>query len=81
MSNITVKIPSGQSYQVRSQAGLLDTVGPALRELRPDAPKVLVVSDTNVWPLYGTRVTESLRGAGFPTGKSVIQAGEVSMRI
>ena len=38
----------------------------------------LIVSDTNVDPLYGDRVEQVLASAGFKAGRAVVEAGEPS---
>jgi 3-dehydroquinate synthase len=80
MAAITVATRSG-TYQVRLEDGVLDSVGEAVGAALPGARRLLVVSDTNVWPLYGIRVTESLRGAGLETVEGLIPAGEESKRL
>jgi len=80
MALIPVSTVSG-SYQVRIDGGCLDTVGEETRKALPRVGRVLVVSDTNVWPLYGARVLESLRGAGIPAEESIMPAGEESKRL
>ncbi len=81
MHTITVNTSSGGSYQVRLAAGLLDTLGPAACEALPAARRCLVMSDTDVWPLYGARALESLRGAGLEASEAIFPAGEESKRL
>jgi 3-dehydroquinate synthase len=81
MPEITVNTSSGASYRVRLGPGLLDTVGDSLRGALPGVQNVLLVSDTNVWPLYGPRALESLRGAGLSASESVFPSGEASKRL
>ncbi len=80
MALIPVNTASG-SYQVRIEGGCLDDVGEATRGALPGVGRVLVLSDTNVWPLYGARVLESLRGAGIEADESIMSAGEESKRL
>ncbi len=81
MPTITVDTASGASYEVRLAAGALDSLGEAARGALPAARRFLVVSDTNVWPLYGTRALESLRGAGLEAAEAIFPAGEESKRL
>ncbi|MHC4915015.1 MAG: 3-dehydroquinate synthase [Planctomycetota bacterium] len=81
MPEITINTSSGGSYGVRVASGILDTVGEAVRGVLPGAERALVVSDTNVWPLYGARVLESLRAAGTDAAEAVFPSGEASKRL
>lgn len=65
----------GQAYDVLVEPGLLDRVGELLQARDLRGP-VAVVSDSNVGPLYGQRVIDSLRRAGYPTQFVMIPAGE-----
>jgi 3-dehydroquinate synthase len=80
MADIRVNTNSG-SYDVRLGEGLLDAAGSAAAAALPRVRSCLVVSDTNVWPLYGARVLESLRGAGLAAAEAIIPAGEESKRL
>ena len=66
----------GSGYDVLVQEGGLDSIGLMLKTRDVDGP-VLVVSDTNVAPLYSERVLTSLQAAGYNAGKLVIPAGEL----
>jgi len=70
----------GLSYDVLVQAGSLDTLGEILKAQRIRGT-VLVVSDTNVAPLYADRVLASLQAAGYTASKLVIQTGETHKTI
>ena len=74
MRCVHVKTDSA-SYDVKIGAGLLDTIG---RELRActDAKTVVVVSGENVFPIYGDRVLNGLRSAGFRAEAKVFPSGE-----
>jgi 3-dehydroquinate synthase len=58
--------------------GLLDRVGELVHQREPHIMKLHVVSDSNVWPLYGDRLLACLTRAGFSSTFSVVQAGESS---
>ena len=81
MPTVSVRTASGGSYDVKLAAGVLDSLGEAARRALPGAGRVLVVSDTNVWPLYGERALESLRGAGLEAAEFLFPAGEESKRL
>ena len=65
----------GAGYDVIVQEGGLDQLGEMLNARNLGGP-VLVVSDTNVAPLYGERVLKSLSAAGYTASQLVIPAGE-----
>ena len=71
----TVRVSASRSYDVRIGSGLLQTIGCCAAGMR-DVKKVCIVSDTNVWPLYGSTVKESLRNAGLEALEFVFPAGE-----
>lgn len=72
---LTVALP-GREYDIQIQRGLLDRAGERCRALLPRAERLFVVSDSNVAPLYGGRVTDSLEGAGFQVRLRAVPAGE-----
>ncbi|MBR5284451.1 MAG: 3-dehydroquinate synthase [Clostridia bacterium] len=73
-----VSVPTGNPYEVLIGGGLLDSLGSHTAELRPKARVVCLVSDTNVWPLYGQQTQKSLEDAGLTVYPYIIQAGEQS---
>lgn len=73
----TVRVEASGNYEVRIGAGLLCDVGEQIAELVPGRSAV-IVSDSNVWPLYGPAVQEKLRAAGFRSERFVFPAGEAS---
>lgn len=66
-----------RSYPIRIGAGGVDRIGEELACLG-FAGAVLVVSDSNVDPLYGDQCEAGLRAAGLRTGRAVVPAGEPS---
>ena len=73
-----VSVPTGHPYEVLIGSGLLDTLGSCIAELRPKARTICLVSDTNVWPLYGAKVQQNLEEAGLTVYPFIIPAGEQS---
>ncbi len=67
-----------RSYDIQIAPGLLDRVGEEIRKVCPKAKRISIVTDTNVEPLYGARVEDSLEHAGFDTGLFTGPAGEGS---
>lgn len=72
-----VNVSASTAYEVKIGSGLLSTLGTEAAK----ATKVgiaAIVSDSNVWPLYGKAVQDSLENAGFSVISYVFQAGESS---
>lgn len=76
MKTITVK--ASRAYDVSVGAGLLCSAGERISALLPPPATVLLISDTNVYPLYGEAVTASLKAVGYTVYDHVIPAGESS---
>lgn len=72
-----VDVNASKRYQVIIGTGLLDTLGQKTVALTK-AKKACVVSDSNVWPLYGEIAKKSLESAGFDTVSFIFPAGEES---
>ncbi len=72
----TIEVPAAsRTYDVLVGRGLLDELGSLARPFLP-GEKVLIVSDSHVWPLYGERVADSLRATGLEINVFVFEAGE-----
>ena len=72
-----IKVNASRSYDVKIGSNLLPSLGAEVAALCK-AGKACIVSDSNVWPLYGEKVENSLRDAGFETVHFVFPAGEKS---
>jgi len=72
-----VIVSASKKYEILIDEGILDNVGKHVSRCC-SASKVLLVSDTNVFPLYGERVISSLEDSGLETIYYVITAGESS---
>jgi len=78
MSRRIVRVDlAGRAYDIAIGPQLLDHVGELAAPLLP-APRVIVVSDGTVAPLYGTRLAASFEKAGITAGNVVVPAGESS---
>ncbi|MCI8468168.1 MAG: 3-dehydroquinate synthase [Eggerthellaceae bacterium] len=79
-TKIVVNIPGEDAYDVRIGPAVLDDLGASLRALPGvgAAPRLLVVSDDNVAPLYLDAAKASLNAAGYPVSDIVVPAGEAS---
>ena len=73
----TIEVNASKHYTVEIGSGLLPGLGPKLATLG-GAQKVCIVSDSNVWPLYGAAADASLHAAGLQTCAFVFPAGESS---
>ena len=70
-----IRVNTGAPYNILIERGLTDKVGELVRELG-GANKICVISDSNVAPLYGERVINSLKDAGFEVCAYTFEAGE-----
>ena len=73
----TVTVNASKTYEIKIGPGLLSTLGVEAAALGK-AKKVAIVSETNVYPLYGARAEISLKNAGFEVVSFVFPAGEES---
>ncbi len=77
MKTLTVDLP-GREYDIVIENGLLDRAGEHIRALCPKARLCAVVTDDTVGGLYGHRLTESLKAAGFAVQGLSVAPGEPS---
>ncbi|MBQ9148818.1 MAG: 3-dehydroquinate synthase [Oscillospiraceae bacterium] len=73
----TVHVKASREYDVLIGSGLLPTFGTHAAAIKK-VKKVCVVSETNVWPLYGQTAVRSLEDAGLEVVSFVFPAGEAS---
>lgn len=73
----TITVSASRTYDIRIGHGLLTTLGEAVRGLGK-VEKVFLVSDTQVYPLYGGAAEASLKAAGYSVSSFVFPAGEES---
>lgn len=72
-----IQINTSRSYSVKIGNGLLSSLGNETAKVCK-AQKVAIISDTNVWPLYGEITENSFRSAGFHVIHYAFPAGEES---
>lgn len=78
----TVRFPAAsKEYDVIIGNGAVSVLGAEAKKLCPGALKALIVSETNVAPLYLDRVKKELEGAGIEVTSYVFEAGERSKGI
>lgn len=70
---------TSRAYDVHVVPGILDYCGELIAQAA-GGERALVVSETNVAPLYLERVVSSLEGAGYEVASHVFPAGEASKR-
>ena len=58
-------VQTAKPYSVLIEHGLLSRTGEHCLSLFPAGTRVMVISDSNVFPLYGETVMDSLRRAGY----------------
>ncbi|MBR4164743.1 MAG: pyridoxal-phosphate dependent enzyme [Lachnospiraceae bacterium] len=76
----TVTIKAGKGYEVQIGSGILKDAGERIRKVS-NAKKALLVSDDNVFPLYGEKVKGTLENAGFETACFVFHNGEAQKNL
>ena len=73
---ITVTVRASKQYDVIIGAGVQKQIGTAINHM--EISGVAIISDTNVWPLYGNTIEESLNQSGITHCHFVFPAGENS---
>ena len=73
----TVTVQASKTYDIRIGSGLLKTIGNETAKLT-GVNRVCIVSDSNVFPLYGNTVTASLEKQGYGVCRFLFPAGETS---
>ena len=73
----TILVKASENYQVIIGCDLLSKIGSYSADLHSGA-KAAIISDTNVWPIYGQIVERSLYNAGIESVNFVFPAGESS---
>jgi len=72
-----VTVHASKEYEVRIETGILSDAAAHIQQILP-AGKIAIISDTNVWPLYGEALQSNLHNAGYCVIHYVIPAGEAS---
>lgn len=73
---MVIHIETDKPYDVLVESGALDRAGEAVKPLFKAGSQAMIVSETNVFPIYGERLTASLAEAGFRVSSFVFEAGE-----
>ena len=72
-----LRVNVGAGYDIFIEKGLLSSCGEYIKKVT-DAKKVCVISDTNIFPIYGDKVCQSIEEQGFEVLTYVFEAGEAS---
>lgn len=77
-TKVIVQLPGEADYAVRIGGGVIGQLGQNMREIGrfAQARDVLVITDSNVGPLYLAQVKASLSAAGFKPADITVPAGE-----
>ena len=75
---MTIDVHTIPPYRVIVENGALNRAGQYISEKLRSGAKILMVSDNNVFPLYGKTLENSIRAAGLVPYRFVFDAGEVS---
>lgn len=76
-----LQVRTEKPYTVTVERGVLDRVGEIARETQRPGARVMIFSESHVFPLYGERVQASLEAAGFRPSVFTFPAGEPSKQI
>ena len=71
----TVHVTASRNYDVLIGSGLLRSLGSYAKSIEK-VETVCIVSESNVWPIYGRQAKRSLQAAGFNVVEFIIRAGE-----
>lgn len=77
MKKLTVNV--SDAYEILIERGLIDKAGELTKSVLK-ANKLVLISDTNVYKIYGDRVKSSLESVGFDVYEYVFEAGEASKK-
>lgn len=77
-TKVVVNIPGETAYDVRIGAGVLDQLGTSMRQVPAcaQAKRVLIITDSNVAPLYLRQAKEACAAAGYKVNDISVPAGE-----
>ena len=80
-AKVVVNMPDGRAYDVQVGEGVLDLAAERVLGAVPEATSVVLVSDSNVAPLYAAPVKAAFRQAGLRTLDITLPAGEESKSV
>ena len=74
-------VHTAKPYEILLERGLLSRAGEECAKLFAPGARVMIISDSNVYPLFGEKVAASLREAGFRVFSCTFPAGEQSKQL
>lgn len=74
----TIHVNASKAYDVVIDTDLISSLGNSLLKVLGKSCRIAIISDSNVWPIYGNAVTTSLNEAGFTAVSYAFPAGESS---
>lgn len=77
----TIHVSTGVLYDVVIERGILQSCGRLVKKVLPKAGRCVIISDSNVAPLYADTVKQSLEAAGYQAFVHVFPAGEENKRL
>lgn len=76
----TLKVETCRPYDIIIEKGILDDCGEYIKKVS-NAMRAAVISDTNVFPIYGDNVIKSLENSGYKVCYFTFEAGEKSKNL
>ena len=73
----TITVQASKTYNVTIAPGLINNIGKHVLAIKGKC-RCAIISDSNVWPLYGNQVTSALNEAELDSVSFVFPAGEAS---
>ena len=73
---MVINVKTAEPYNVLIENGAVDKVGEVVAAMYGAGTKVMLISETNVFPIYGQRVIDSIIAQGFEVHCFVYEAGE-----
>ena len=73
--------PQGEVYPICTGSGLIGALGGLIAEEAAPPRRVMIVTDSNVAPLYLAQAEKSLADAGFSVSTHTVHAGEESKSV
>ena len=74
-------VHTAKPYEILLERGLLSRAGEECAKLFAPGARAMIISDSNVYPLFGEKVAASLREAGFRVFSCTFPAGEQSKQL
>lgn len=74
-------VNTSKPYSILIERGCLSQIGVRARGLFKPGSKAMIISDTNVFPLYGEQIKRSLADSGFVCSDYSFPAGESSKQL